>query len=239
MSGVAADRLTQLLSRMDARDDKGATLAMREAAQLLQVHGLSFQKLVEQIEARCLLLPSRIGTAIKMMDSTTASESEVAFGAVRKLMHGCGLTFARLTEALEHQPVDVAELEKLRAELEFQKDNARHLQRQVVVLRTASGISQGGSSMSWFSRSGSAVLVNVLVAVVAVFALTWLVLWFKTEGPSAVVQAAVAQPIQPPSVRQAPSAPLGPPVYGGPCYWLRRSFWDGYGWRVRNVRICG
>ena len=34
--------------------------------------------------------------------------------------------------------------------------------------------------------------------------------------------------------------------YGGPayvadsgCYWQRQRFWDGYGWRIRNVRVCG
>ncbi len=27
------------------------------------------------------------------------------------------------------------------------------------------------------------------------------------------------------------------PGYG--CYWQRQRFWDGFGWRVRNVRICG
>jgi len=25
----------------------------------------------------------------------------------------------------------------------------------------------------------------------------------------------------------------------GPCYWQRQRFWDGYGWRVRSVRVCG
>jgi hypothetical protein len=24
----------------------------------------------------------------------------------------------------------------------------------------------------------------------------------------------------------------------GPCYWQRQRFWDGYGWQVRNVRVC-
>ena len=24
----------------------------------------------------------------------------------------------------------------------------------------------------------------------------------------------------------------------GPCYWQRQRFWDGYGWRMRNVRVC-
>jgi hypothetical protein len=27
--------------------------------------------------------------------------------------------------------------------------------------------------------------------------------------------------------------------YGGPCYWQRQRFWDGYGWRVHSVRVCG
>jgi hypothetical protein len=26
--------------------------------------------------------------------------------------------------------------------------------------------------------------------------------------------------------------------YGG-CAWQRQRFWDGYGWRVRRVRVCG
>jgi hypothetical protein len=39
----------------------------------------------------------------------------------------------------------------------------------------------------------------------------------------------------------------GPGYYGGgpayvagpPCYWQRQRFWDGYGWRIRRVRVCG
>jgi len=30
--------------------------------------------------------------------------------------------------------------------------------------------------------------------------------------------------------------------YGGPayaCYWQRQRVWDGYGWRIRRVRVCG
>jgi hypothetical protein len=26
-------------------------------------------------------------------------------------------------------------------------------------------------------------------------------------------------------------------AYG--CYWQRQRFWDGYGWRIRRVRVCG
>jgi hypothetical protein len=29
-----------------------------------------------------------------------------------------------------------------------------------------------------------------------------------------------------------------PTYYGPPCVWQRQRFWDGYGWRVRNVRVC-
>jgi hypothetical protein len=28
------------------------------------------------------------------------------------------------------------------------------------------------------------------------------------------------------------------PGYGPDCIWQRQRFWDGYGWRVRNVRVC-
>ena len=28
------------------------------------------------------------------------------------------------------------------------------------------------------------------------------------------------------------------PGYGPPCVWQRQRFWDGYGWRVRSVRVC-
>lgn len=28
------------------------------------------------------------------------------------------------------------------------------------------------------------------------------------------------------------------PAYGGPCYWQRERFWDGYGWRIRRTRVC-
>ncbi|MFX4497617.1 hypothetical protein ABTA56_19560, partial [Acinetobacter baumannii] len=30
-------------------------------------------------------------------------------------------------------------------------------------------------------------------------------------------------------------APVAEPT--GPCYWQRQRFWDGIGWRIRNVRV--
>jgi hypothetical protein len=29
------------------------------------------------------------------------------------------------------------------------------------------------------------------------------------------------------------------PGYDGGCVWQRQRFWDGYGWRIRRVRVCG
>jgi hypothetical protein len=28
------------------------------------------------------------------------------------------------------------------------------------------------------------------------------------------------------------------PVYYGGCYWTRERIWDGWGWRLRRVRVC-
>jgi hypothetical protein len=35
-----------------------------------------------------------------------------------------------------------------------------------------------------------------------------------------------------------PGYEAGDYYYGG-CSWQRQQFWDGYGWRVRRVRVCG
>ncbi|ABE40670.1 conserved hypothetical protein [Rhodopseudomonas palustris BisB5] len=37
--------------------------------------------------------------------------------------------------------------------------------------------------------------------------------------------------------RPAPAYVVGPGYYGD-CYWQRQRFWDGYGWRIRSVRVC-
>jgi hypothetical protein len=36
----------------------------------------------------------------------------------------------------------------------------------------------------------------------------------------------------------APGYEAGDYSYGG-CVWQRQRFWDGYGWRIRRVRVCG
>jgi hypothetical protein len=61
----------------------------------------------------------------------------------------------------------------------------------------------------------------------------------------AIVGAAVANPYyygpgyyRPYGYYGGPSYVAGPGYYGG-CVWQRQRFWDGYGWRFRNVRVCG
>ncbi len=37
-----------------------------------------------------------------------------------------------------------------------------------------------------------------------------------------------------------PGYPAYYPGYDGyGCYWQRQRFWDGFAWRIRNVRVCG
>ena len=63
----------------------------------------------------------------------------------------------------------------------------------------------------------------------------------------AIVGGAIAS--SPSYYGPGPGYYYGPsPYYGGPsyvaedpygCYWQRQRFWDGYGWRIRRVRVCG
>jgi hypothetical protein len=36
-----------------------------------------------------------------------------------------------------------------------------------------------------------------------------------------------------------PAYVAAPGPYDGGCVWQRQRFWDGYGWRIRRVRVCG
>jgi hypothetical protein len=41
-----------------------------------------------------------------------------------------------------------------------------------------------------------------------------------------------------PAYGYGPGYGPGPVYYGGACYWQRERVWDGYGWRLRRVRVC-
>jgi hypothetical protein len=56
----------------------------------------------------------------------------------------------------------------------------------------------------------------------------------------ALIAGAAANPYYGPGYYGGP-APVyygGPGYYGPRCYWERQRFWDGWGWRFRNVRVC-
>src|SRR6266481_3123063 len=119
--------LEQLFAGMDAGDEADAASAMNEAATLLRQHHLSFRHIVQEIDARGLLLPSKVGAAIQLMDSTTMSEAESALAGARRLMSGCGLTFERIIAALEHEPNEADEIEKLRRAFQFEVEKSRKM----------------------------------------------------------------------------------------------------------------
>ncbi len=55
----------------------------------------------------------------------------------------------------------------------------------------------------------------------------------------AIVGGALAGPrYYGPGYYGAPAYVAGPGYYGD-CGWQRQRFWDGYGWRIRRVRVCG
>src|SRR6516225_5803194 len=94
-----AAELRHLFAGLDAADELEAVCAMNEAATFLRQHDLSFRQIVQHVEARGILLPTKVGTAIQLMDSTTLSEAESALAGARRLMRGCGLTFERIIAA--------------------------------------------------------------------------------------------------------------------------------------------
>ena len=110
----AGAEIRRLFAGLDVAEEASAVLAMQEVAALLRQPGLSFRQVVQQIEARGLLLPTKIGTAIQLMDSETLLEAESALGAARRLMKSCGLTFERIIAAFEHGSANSDEIEQLR-----------------------------------------------------------------------------------------------------------------------------
>ena len=134
-SAYVAAELRQLFAEMDAGDEAGTVRAMNEAAKFLRQHDLSFRQVVQQIEARGLLLPSKVGAAIQLMDSTTLSEAESALTGARRLMRGCGLTFEHIIAALEHEPAEADEIEKLRRAFQFEVEKSRKMAAELRIFR--------------------------------------------------------------------------------------------------------
>jgi hypothetical protein len=201
------DELGRLLAHMDERDDGAALGAMHDLSKLLQEHGLSFRHIVQELEARRLLLPGRIGTAMQMMDSVTLQEAESAFGAVRKLMHGCGLTFARIFEAIEYQP---NEMEKLRVALWAELQKTKRLEREVAGFRAPAAAS--GVNVTPFKVA--TLLCKIIISLMGWLAIAWFVVTVGSSvgGVLYSLDAPAVQVMGTPAQREI-SQPLRPPVY--------------------------
>jgi hypothetical protein len=135
-----AVRLLNLFAGMDASDEAGAGRAMTEAAMFLRQHDLSFRQIVQETELRGLLLPSKIGAAIQLMDSTTLSEAQGALAGARRLMRSCGLTFERIIEALR-EPTEDEECEQLRRAYRFEVEKSREMAAELQILRASAAMS--------------------------------------------------------------------------------------------------
>jgi hypothetical protein len=133
---------------------------MNEAAMFLRQRDLTFRRIVQEIEARGLLLPSKVGTAIQLMDSTTLSEAESAFAGARRLMRSCGLTFARVIGALDQEPAEAEEIEQLRLAYQIEVERSREMAAELQFLRANA---DGSSSRSVGTPFKSIVVVATLL----------------------------------------------------------------------------
>jgi len=132
-----ATALRELFAGMDAGEEAEAASAMSEAAILLRQNHLSFRRIVQEIEARQLLLPSKVGAAIQLMDSTTLSEAQGALAGARRLMKGCGLTFASIIDAFDQEPAEVDEIERLRLAYQIEVERSREMAAELQFLRAS------------------------------------------------------------------------------------------------------
>jgi hypothetical protein len=127
--------LRELFAGMDAAEESDAASAMNKAVKILRQHRLSFRHIVQEIDARGLLLPSKVGAAIQLMDSTTLSEAESALAGARRLMKSCGLTFASIIGALDHEPAEAGEVERLRLAYQIEVERSREMAAELQFLR--------------------------------------------------------------------------------------------------------
>ncbi len=186
--------LRELFAAMDAADEAGAVSAMNEAALFLRQHELSFRQIIQQIEARGLLLPSKIGTAVQLMDSTTLSEAESALAGARRLMRSCGLTFTRIIEALDQEPADAKKIEQLKWAFRIEVERSREMEAELQFLRARvddEGFRFGHTPLRGFVFVAT-LLFGVLLATSILSTITGL---FRPENATADVRgAAMVQP---------------------------------------------
>jgi len=127
--------LRELFAGMDAGEEADAASAMNKAAIFMRQHRLSFRHIAQEIDARGLLLPSKVRAAIQLMDSTTLSEAQSALAGARRLMKSCGLTFACIIGALDEKPAEADEIERLRLAYQIEVERSRELAAELQFLR--------------------------------------------------------------------------------------------------------
>jgi hypothetical protein len=132
-----ATALRELFAGMDDADTEEAATAMTEAARLLRQHDYSFRDIVQEIDRRGLLLPTKVGAAIRLMDSTTLSEAASAFTGARRLMKNCGLTFAGIIGALDREPVRTDDVRELKLAYKIEVERSRELEAELEKLRAS------------------------------------------------------------------------------------------------------
>lgn len=158
--------LRELFAGMDVGEEADAASAMNEAAAFLRKRHLSFRHIVQEIEARDLLLPSKVGAAIQLMDSTTLSEAQGALAGARRLMRSCGLTFARIIGALDQEPVEADEIERLRLAYQIEVERSREMAAELQFLRAnATGSAEPGSAPATTPLKSLVVVATLLLGI--------------------------------------------------------------------------
>jgi hypothetical protein len=146
-----SDPLKALFTQMDATEERTALAAMRDAGALLRGKGLGFGDVAERLEHS--LLPPKIVSTVKMLDSST-HEAANAFLAARKMLKSNGLTFVAIARALEHgnRPSEIDRLSRALADAksigERYAAEARQLHAEVLQLRTR-GVLHARSANPW------------------------------------------------------------------------------------------
>jgi hypothetical protein len=159
--------LQELFAGMDAAQEADAASAMNETAAFLRKHDLSFRRIVQETDARGLLLPSKVGAAIQLMDSTTLSEAQSALAGARRLMRSCGLNFADIMGALNQEPVEVDEFERLRLAYQIEVERSREMAAELQFLRANAAGSDESSSHT--ASTGFRNLIVVATLLLGIF----------------------------------------------------------------------
>jgi hypothetical protein len=232
-----ATELRELFAGMDDADEAEARAAMAEAADLLRDHDYSFRHILQEIDARGLLLPTKVGAAMRLMDSTTMSEAQSAFGGARRLMKTCGLTFASIIAALDREPIraeDILELKlackleversrELEAELQKLRANAAAVAAAAAAAAAAGAFPAGGAPAAGSPFKGIVVVATLLLGVVlaASIASTFTDM-YRSANATATASGAAIPTAAPVVVQQESADRLSPPRAGWNC-WRNRS----------------